>query len=54
MLDYADASLIAAETNGMVLVSKLGKLKSTQLEQTLEKLWISKIAVLGIVAREEY
>ena len=54
VLDYADASLIAAETNGMVLVSKLGKLKSTQLEQTLEKLWISKIAVLGIVAREEY
>ena len=54
VLDYADASLIAAETSGLVLVSNLGKLKSTQLEQTLEKLWVSKIAVLGIVAREEF
>ncbi|MBD0270131.1 MAG: polysaccharide biosynthesis tyrosine autokinase, partial [Cyanobacteria bacterium Co-bin8] len=50
--EYADAALIGAETDGMVLVSNLGKLKSTQLEQALEKLWISKISVLGIVARE--
>jgi polysaccharide biosynthesis transport protein len=50
--EYADAALIGAETDGMILVSNLGKLKSTQLEQALEKLWVSKISVLGIVARE--
>lgn len=52
VLQYADAPLIAAETNGMILASNLGKLKSSQLEQALEKLWISKINILGIAARE--
>ncbi|PSN75691.1 capsular biosynthesis protein, partial [filamentous cyanobacterium CCP4] len=53
ILEYADAQLIAAETSGVVLVSNLGQLKSTSLEQALERLWISNTPVLGIVAREE-
>ncbi|HEY9878546.1 MAG TPA: polysaccharide biosynthesis tyrosine autokinase [Leptolyngbyaceae cyanobacterium] len=52
VLECADSALIGAETSGMILVSGLGQLSSARLEQTLEKLWISKISVLGIVARE--
>jgi capsular exopolysaccharide synthesis family protein len=49
---YADAALLSAETSGLVLVSHLGTVKSNQLEQTLEKLWISKISLIGIIAKE--
>lgn len=49
---YADASLLAAETSGLALVSQLGTVKSNQLEQTLEKLWISKIPLIGLIAKE--
>ncbi len=50
--EYADASLIAAEASGLALVSHLGTVKSSQLEQALEKLWISKIPLLGLIAKE--
>lgn len=50
--DYADAALIGAEVSGLALVSHLGTVKSVQLEQTLEKLWISKIPLLGLIAKE--
>jgi len=50
--EYADASLIAAEASGLALVSHLGTVKSTQLEQALEKLWISKLPLLGLIAKE--
>ncbi|PZV04136.1 MAG: hypothetical protein DCF32_12725 [Leptolyngbya sp.] len=50
--EYADASLIAAEASGLTLVSNLGTVKSTQLEQALEKLWISKIPLVGLIAKE--
>jgi capsular exopolysaccharide synthesis family protein len=50
--EYADASLIAAEASGLALVSNLGTVKSAQLEQALEKLWISKIPLLGLIAKE--
>jgi capsular exopolysaccharide synthesis family protein len=49
---YADAALLSAEATGLVLVSHLGTVKSNQLEQTLEKLWVSKIPLIGIVAKE--
>lgn len=49
--DCADAALLAAETSGLVLVSNLGTVKSTQLERTLEQLWISKIPLIGIIAK---
>ncbi|MGB3311864.1 MAG: polysaccharide biosynthesis tyrosine autokinase [Nodosilinea sp.] len=50
--EYADASLIAAEASGLALVSHLGTVKSNQLEQALEKLWISKIPLVGLIAKE--
>jgi capsular exopolysaccharide synthesis family protein len=52
LAEYADASLIAAEASGLALVSHLGMVKSAQLEQTLEKLWISKIPLIGLIAKE--
>lgn len=50
--EYADAALLSAESSGMVLVSHLGTVKSAQLEQALEKLWISKIPLVGLIAKE--
>jgi capsular exopolysaccharide synthesis family protein len=50
--EYADAALLSAETDGLVLVSHLGTVKSAQLEQALEKLWISKIPLIGLIAKE--
>lgn len=50
--EYADAALLSAETSGLVLVSHLGTVKSAQLEQALEKLWISKIPLIGLIAKE--
>ncbi|HIK46200.1 MAG TPA: polysaccharide biosynthesis tyrosine autokinase, partial [Leptolyngbyaceae cyanobacterium M65_K2018_010] len=50
--EYADAALIAAEASGLALISHLGTVKSAQLEQTLERLWIAKIPLLGLIAKE--
>jgi capsular exopolysaccharide synthesis family protein len=50
--DYADAALIAAEASGLTLVSPLGTVKSAELEHILERLWVSKIPLLGIIAKE--
>ena len=50
--DFADASLLAAEASGFLLVSNLGSVKSAQLQETLEKLWVSKIPLLGLIAKE--
>jgi succinoglycan biosynthesis transport protein ExoP len=50
--EYADAALLSAETSGLVLVSHLGTVKTAQLEQALEKLWISKIPLIGLIAKE--
>ena len=49
---YADAGLIAAETNGLALLSHLGAVKSYQLEETLEKVWISNLPLIGFIAKE--
>ncbi|WP_083887004.1 GumC family protein [Nodosilinea nodulosa] len=50
--EYADAALLSAETSGLILVSHLGTVKSIQLEQALEKLWIAKIPLIGLIAKE--
>jgi polysaccharide biosynthesis transport protein len=50
LLGFADASLMTAYANGLLLVAGLGKIKSTLLEQALEQLQISGISVLGMVA----
>ncbi|NJL35709.1 MAG: polysaccharide biosynthesis tyrosine autokinase [Leptolyngbyaceae cyanobacterium SM1_4_3] len=50
LVGYADALLLTARADGMVLVSRLGKLKRSQLEQALEDLKVAGVSVLGAVA----
>jgi polysaccharide biosynthesis transport protein len=49
LLTFADPLLIAAQTNGILLVARLGKLKRHSLEQAIAKLEVSGTNVLGIV-----
>lgn len=50
LLGLADAKLIAANTDGIILVVGLDKTKSAALTQTLEDLKLSSVTPLGIVA----
>ncbi|RUT00221.1 succinoglycan transporter ExoP [Dulcicalothrix desertica PCC 7102] len=52
VLGFADANLLAANTNGMVLVAGLGKLKRTVFQQALEELQVSGTPVLGFIANK--
>ncbi|MBW4668513.1 MAG: polysaccharide biosynthesis tyrosine autokinase [Cyanomargarita calcarea GSE-NOS-MK-12-04C] len=52
IVGFADAYLLAANTNGMVLVAGLGKLKRTVLQQALEDLQVSGTPILGMVANK--
>ncbi|RAM51543.1 MAG: capsular biosynthesis protein [Hapalosiphonaceae cyanobacterium JJU2] len=52
LVGFADATLLAANTNGMVLVAGLGKLKRTVFQQALEELQISGTPILGLVANK--
>ncbi len=51
-LGFADANLLAANTNGMVIVAGLGKLKRTEFQQALEELQVAGTPVLGVVANK--
>ncbi|MDR9403711.1 MAG: polysaccharide biosynthesis tyrosine autokinase, partial [Halothece sp. Uz-M2-17] len=46
---FTDAHLLASSTNGLVLVTGMGKLKRSLLEETIQQLKISRTPVLGIV-----
>jgi len=50
LLGFADASLVAAHTSGIVLVAGLGRVKRSVLEQALDELKVSGSSVLGVVA----
>jgi polysaccharide biosynthesis transport protein len=52
LLGFADAHLMATHTHGVMLVSQLGKLKRSLLEQALEQLRVSSIPVLGVVLQK--
>ncbi|MBW4614350.1 MAG: polysaccharide biosynthesis tyrosine autokinase [Desmonostoc vinosum HA7617-LM4] len=52
LLGFADAYLLSANTNGMVLVAGLGQLKRTELHQTLEEIQVSGTPILGIIANK--
>jgi polysaccharide biosynthesis transport protein len=52
LLGFADAYLLSANTNGMVLVAGLGKLKRTVLQQTLEEIQVSGTPILGMIANK--
>lgn len=50
LLGFADAYLMASNTDGIVLVAGLGKLKRTALQQVLEEIQISGTPLLGMIA----
>jgi capsular exopolysaccharide synthesis family protein len=52
LLGFADAYLLANNTNGIVLVAGLGKLKRTALQQVLEEIKISGTPFLGMIANK--
>jgi polysaccharide biosynthesis transport protein len=52
VVDYADVSLLATKTDGVVLVAGLGKLQNTSLKEAMSRLNISNTPVLGIVVNE--
>ncbi len=52
VLGFADAYKLAANTNGMVLVAGLDKLKRTVLQQALEEIQVSGTASLGLIANK--
>jgi polysaccharide biosynthesis transport protein len=52
LIGFADAHLMATHTHGVMLVSQLGKLKRSLLEQALEQLRVSSIPVLGMVLQK--
>ena len=49
-LSYADSSLLASHTNGMLVIAGLGKTEQAELRQMLDTLQTAHIPVLGIVA----
>lgn len=50
VLSYADSSLLATYTNGMLVVAGMGKTDQGDLRQMLDTLQTARIPVLGIVA----
>jgi len=50
ILGFADSSLLAAHTDGMVLVVGLGKTNKASVIQALDTLKIAPISILGLVA----
>lgn len=53
LLGFADAYLVAAQTDGLALVTDPKKLKRSLLEEALEQLRTSKVSLLGIVTQKE-
>ncbi len=52
LMGFADANLLAANTNGLVLTAGLGKLKRTLFQQSLEELQVSGTPILGVIANK--
>ncbi|WP_319421911.1 GumC family protein [Pleurocapsa sp. FMAR1] len=52
IVNYADVSLLATKTDGVVLVTGLGKLQNVNLKEAMNRLNVSNIPVLGIVVNE--
>ncbi|WP_017317184.1 GumC family protein [Mastigocladopsis repens] len=52
LVGFADANLLAANTNGLILVAGLGKVKRTMFQQALEELQVSGTPILGVIANK--
>lgn len=49
IVDYADVNLLANKTDGVVLVTALGKLQTLKFKEAINQLTISKTPILGIL-----
>jgi len=52
LLEFADVYLIADQTNGIILVTELGKLRRSLVEQAFEQLKVANTSVLGVVLQK--
>ncbi|NET53537.1 MAG: hypothetical protein F6K09_34285 [Merismopedia sp. SIO2A8] len=50
LLDYTDANFVAANTDGILMVVKMGETKQSLVKQALNQLNIFGLPILGIVA----
>lgn len=50
ILGFADALVLSASTQGLLLTATLGEIKFNQMQAVLDQLGIAKIPVLGLVA----
>jgi capsular exopolysaccharide synthesis family protein len=52
LVGFADANLLAINTNGAILVAGLGQLKRTVFKQALDDIQVSSTPILGMVANK--
>jgi capsular exopolysaccharide synthesis family protein len=52
LIGYADVNILASRTDGIIIVTALGKLKKNLLQEALEQLNLSRIPVFGIVVNQ--
>jgi succinoglycan biosynthesis transport protein ExoP len=52
LIGYADVNVLAGYTDGIALVTALGKLKKNLLQEALEQLNLSRIPILGLVVNQ--
>ncbi|MGD1859302.1 MAG: GumC family protein [Leptolyngbyaceae cyanobacterium] len=52
ILGFADAILLSAYTQGLLMTATLGELKFTQFQMALDELSVAKVPLLGITANE--
>ena len=52
VIGYADASLVAGQTDGIVMVTGLGKVDKDVLSQALDQLKMCNVPILGIAANQ--
>jgi polysaccharide biosynthesis transport protein len=52
LVGYADVNLLAGKTDGVILVTGLGKIDATLLTKAVEQLKISNVPVLGIAVND--
>ena len=50
ILGFADGSILAYRTNGVVLVVRIGKTERSLFKQNIDNLRVSDVPVLGLVA----
>jgi capsular exopolysaccharide synthesis family protein len=52
VVGYADVSLLATKTDGVILVTELGKLQQVLLKEAINRLNISNSPVLGVIVNQ--